>query len=72
MHDDSRISLHVCRSTLIISMKINVKQTNIFDPAPLLGRYIINKLLQRFPDIVGTVYHLVIYMQSNKIHKVFQ
>ena len=23
-------------------------------------------------DIVGTVYHLVIYMQSNKIHKVFQ
>ena len=22
-------------------------------------------------DIVGTVYHLVIYMQSNKIHKVF-
>ena len=21
-------------------------------------------------DIVGTVYHLVIYMQSNKIHKV--
>ena len=23
-------------------------------------------------DTVGTVYHLVIYMQSNKIHKVFQ
>jgi hypothetical protein len=23
-------------------------------------------------DIAGTVYHLVIYMQSNKIHKVFQ
>ena len=22
-------------------------------------------------DIVGTVYHLVIYMQSNKIHSVF-
>ena len=22
-------------------------------------------------DIVGTVYHLVIYMQFNKIHKVF-
>ena len=22
-------------------------------------------------DIVGTVYHLVIYIQSNKIHKVF-
>ena len=22
-------------------------------------------------DVVGTVYHLVIYMQSNKIHKVF-
>ena len=22
-------------------------------------------------DIVGTVYHLVIYMQSDKIHKVF-
>ena len=22
-------------------------------------------------DIVGTVYHFVIYMQSNKIHKVF-
>ena len=23
-------------------------------------------------DIVGTVYHLVIYMQSNKVHRVFQ
>ena len=22
-------------------------------------------------DIVGTVYHLVIYIQSNKIHKIF-
>ena len=22
-------------------------------------------------DIIGTVYHLVIYMQSNKIHEVF-
>ena len=25
----------------------------------------------RTTDIVGTVYRLVIYMQSNKIHKVF-
>ena len=28
-------------------------------------------LVIRVLDIVGTVYHLVIYMQSNKIHKVF-
>ena len=28
------------------------------------------KLLPRL-DTVGTVYHLVIYIQSNKIHKVF-
>ena len=27
---------------------------------------------ERELDIVWTVYHLVIYMQSNKIHKVFQ
>ena len=31
-----------------------------------------NKYIPHQLDIVGTVYHLVIYMQSNKIHKVFQ
>ena len=28
--------------------------------------------MYKYCDIVGTVYHLVIYMQFNKIHKVFQ
>ena len=27
--------------------------------------------IHTYIDIVGTVYHLVIYMKSNKIHKVF-
>ena len=31
-----------------------------------------NNLINPYVDIVGTVYHLVIYMQSTKIHKVFQ
>ena len=30
----------------------------------------LNLLILSWFDIVGTVYHLVIYMQSNKIHKV--
>ena len=30
-----------------------------------------HKVVRIRPDIVGTVYHLVICMQPNKVHKVF-
>ena len=36
----------------------------------VLGNYV-PRLASPIFDTVGTVYHLVIYMQSNKIHKVF-
>ena len=59
-------------------MKLNIKFCKLglsscfiyvrqMDSVALKGR----KLLHVLFDIVGTVYHLVIYMQSNKIHKVF-
>ena len=34
-------------------------------------RYLANQSTVQQLDIVGSVYHLVIYVQSNKIHKVF-
>ena len=33
--------------------------------------HFVSKILNLIFDIVGTVYHLVIYMQSNKIPKIF-
>ena len=35
------------------------------------AEYSLHRIIVYHLEIVGTVYHLVIYMQSNKIHKVF-
>ena len=54
-------------SCIYMSSLIDQTQPDIDQTAHINAWYnTINKL-----DIVGTVYHLVIYMQSNKIHKVF-
>ena len=56
-------------------MAVNTEVT-VFWVATLFGlEELCQKVLRSYSDsldIVGTVYHLVIYMQSNKIHKVFQ
>ena len=57
-------SQHLARDT--VECVENCKSRSLkFEPGA-------SQLSNRMFDIVGTVYHLVIYMQSNKIHKVFQ
>ena len=53
-------------------LRIGQTEYMILVPAQIKAhnyRFILKKPVQL--DIAGSVYHLVIYMQSNNIHKVF-